>query len=392
MRILYLTQFFSSTRGGAPLIFYDLGKALSKRGHKVYIICNVATETIETENVKVYTVKPLLCNTYELPPSPKQNLRYIANSVVLGAKVARKHKIELIHTNSFTPVIAGSILSKIKRTPMIASIYDVFTNKDSSNWRNWAHYNNLPRYYSTIGRVYEQISLRMPFRFIHTISQTTKEDILLHKTDRPIRVIYPAIDVTMYRTVQPSYDNFILYIGRLVFYKNVDVIIRAYEEVIKELPTAKLIVVGEGPMEDEWRNLAQSVGVSNNVLFTGHVSHQDKIDLLSRCSALALPSIFEGFGLVVLEAFAMQKPVLAANIPPLDEIVDQDINGFLLSFNDAHQWATAIIALLTNQQLCHKMGYNGAKKVTDKFDFTKYIKSMESLYMEAIASSRKPRK
>ena len=391
MRILYLTQFFSSTRGGGPLIFYDLAKALSKRGHEVYVICNVATETVDNENVKIFTVKPFLENTYELPPSPTHNLRYIWNSMLLAAKIAGENKIQLIHTNSFTPVIAGSLLSMIKGIPMIASIHDVFTNKDKSNWQNWTHYNNLPNYYSIIGRIYEQISLHMPFDMIHSISDTTKNDLLPYIGKRAIRVVYPAIDDRNYTTVKPTYGNFILYIGRLVFYKNIDVLIKAYDEVIKEEPTAKLIIVGEGPMEEELTNLVRSLDISENVLFTGHISHQSKIDLLSRCSALALPSMFEGFGLVILESFAMAKPVLVAKVHPLDQIVDHGVDGYLLPHNDPREWAAAIMTLLTNNQLCQEMGRNAAKKLKDKYDFERYIESMETLYADTIGGLAKRR-
>jgi glycosyltransferase involved in cell wall biosynthesis len=389
MNILYLTQFFSATRGGGPLIFYDLATALSEIGHKIYIICNVATEEAVAENVKLYTVKPYLSNTNELPPSPIQNLRYITNSVLCGAGIARKKKIDIIHTNSFTPVIAGSILSKMYRIPMVASIYDIFTNSDKSNWKKWVEYNDLPRYYSTIGRIYEKISLNMPFNLIHTISNTTKSDIMLHKNNRNIEVVYPGINDKLYQRSDTIYDDFVLYIGRLVFYKNLDILIKAFTEVIKELPNARLIVVGDGPMKEEWEELARSVGVSNNLLFTGHISHEEKLDLLRRCAVLALPSVFEGFGLVILEAFAMGKPVLVADIPPLDEIVNQDVDGFLLAHNDPNQWARTVINLLADKQLCRKMGSEAAKKIKVKFDFKSYIKRMESLYAGVIGNSGK---
>jgi glycosyltransferase involved in cell wall biosynthesis len=389
MRILFLTQFFSYTRGGGPLIFFELAKAFSERGHQLFIICNVAPDTIQSENIKVFTVKPFLSNTYELPASPIQNIRYIANSVILGSRLVKKYRIEIIHTNSFTPVIAGSIISRTKKIPMIASIYDVVSSIGDSLWQDWIRYSGLPRYYPTIARYYEKLSLSMPFDMIHTISDTTRRDILLHQRNKEIRVVYPSIDNRRYGSNNSGYSNFILYIGRLVFYKNVGVLIRAYVDVIKELPTARLVIVGEGPMALEWENLALSLGVLENITFTSHLSHQEKADLLSKCAALALPSIFEGFGLVLLESFAMAKPVLAANVPPLDEIVDRDINGMLLTHDDHHEWARAIIKLLSDKQLCEKMGSNACKKFREKYDFKSYVDMMESLYLETIRGSRK---
>jgi glycosyltransferase involved in cell wall biosynthesis len=386
MNILYLTQFFSATTGGASLIFYDLAKALSERGHNIFIICNVATESLEMENANLYLVKPFAVKTSGLPPSAIHNIRYIWNSVFWGVKIARRHQIDIIHTNSFTPVIAGSILSKLVNAPMVASIFDIFTNSEKTNWKNWVRHNNLPKYYSTIGRIYEKISLTVPFDCIHTISNTTKNDILLHKINKPIEVVYPSINNKAYQGTESTYDDFILYIGRLVFYKNVDVLIRAYKEVLQELPSAKLVVVGEGPMEKEWKDLSRTIGVDNNVLFTNHVSHVQKLHLLRSCSALALPSVFEGFGLVILEAFAAAKPVLVSDIPPLDEVVDDHVDGFIIPHDDPHAWARKIVDLLNNKQLCKKMGGRAAEMLMNKFGFTNYINNMENLYCHVNAT------
>ena len=379
LRILYLTQFFSSDHGGGPLIFYDLAKALSQRGHKMFVICNFASESIFDENINVFMVEPLLKDTYGLPSSLLGNMRFIINSVLLGRRLIRRYEIDLIHTNSFTPVISGSILSKISRIPMVGTIHDVFTDEDRSNWKRWVTYSNLPHFYSTIGRIYEGISLRMPCNAIHAVSNATKNDILLHKRRRDVRVIYPGIDRSAYNPNGISYRRFILFIGRLVFYKNVDLLIRAYQEVIKEVPLSKLVIAGVGPMELEWKKLAKSLGLSANVIFLGLVTHQEKIKLLRECAALALPSSFEGFGLVILESFAMRKPVLVSKIPPFDEIVTQNVDGYLLEYNDVRQWADAAVSLLKDKELCRKMGDNAAKKI-ERFDFNKYVDSIESLY------------
>jgi glycosyltransferase involved in cell wall biosynthesis len=384
MNILYLTQFFSSTRGGAPLVFYNLAKGMSERGHKVYVICNVATDSIDSDKVVVLNVKPLLNDTFELPPSPIKNLRYITNTLILARKVLRDKKIELIHTNSHTSIIAGSILSLLNRVPMIASVHDVFGSTDNSNWKRWAYYNNLPNYYSSIGRIYERTSLSMPFKLIHSVSNATRDDILLHNSNRQVRVIYPSIDENIYNGMTVTYENFVLYVGRLVFYKKVDVLIRAFEEVVKELPAAKLVIVGEGPMEANWKELARYLGVSDSIVFTGYLPHHEKMKLLRSCSALVLPSIFEGFGLVILESFALHKPVLVSNVPPFDEIVDHDVNGFLLPHNEPTHWAKAIVNVLNNGQLCRKMGDNAAKKIIEKFNFAEFISRMESLYHEVV--------
>ena len=125
MNILYMTQFFSLKSGGS-LVFYELAKELARRGHNIYVLCNVTSEEIPHKNIKVKIIKPKLTDISELPPSPIQNVRYLINSILHGSLIIAKNKIDIIHTNSFSPVIAGSLLSQFHRVPVIATIHDVF--------------------------------------------------------------------------------------------------------------------------------------------------------------------------------------------------------------------------------------------------------------------------
>ena len=161
-------------------------------------------------------------------------------------------------------------------------------------------------------------------------------------------MVYPSIDPSRYSSTGGIvYENFILYIGRLVYYKGVDVLIRSFSEVLKDVNGAKLIIVGEGPMKQEWQNLVTELHLENSVSFLGRISNSEKLALLSQCSALALPSLFEGFGLVVLEAFALKKTVLVTNIPPFDEIVEDGQDGFLITPTDLIMWKEIMKKLLS---------------------------------------------
>ena len=84
MNILYLTQFFSSNRAGGPLVFYDLARTMSRRGHRVHIICNQSTEDVGSQSIVVHVVKPYLKESNQLPPSMVQNLRFIINCIIHG--------------------------------------------------------------------------------------------------------------------------------------------------------------------------------------------------------------------------------------------------------------------------------------------------------------------
>ena len=135
-------------------------------------------------------------------------------------------------------------------------------------------------------------------------------------------------------------------------------------------------------MSEKWKKLVSELGLDQNIEFTGHISHEKKIELLSKSSALLLPSLIEGFGLVLLEAFAMRKPVLVANARSYHEIVDEGVDGFMLPAHDIDAWSEKIIYLLRNKTVSQKMGSQGRIKAEQKFNMHNVAEQTESLYFE----------
>ena len=383
MNILYLTQFFSS-RGGGSLVFYELAKALTQKGYQIHVICNLSTET-SFPNLHIHKVKPYITDSNLLPTSLSANIRYMINSILVGIRVINEFNIDLIHTNSFIPMIVGGILTKIRNKPVVASVYDVFTGSSSDEWDTWRKFNKLPKYYVYLGKLLEKTCLSMPVSIIHSISTATTQDIHNVNPNLLVETIYPSIDASNYSAItEIVYDDYILFIGRLVFYKNVEILIRAFQLLAVESNPTQLIIAGDGPLRGYLENLAKEFGISNSVIFLGSISNEEKIEYLRKCSALALPSTFEGFGLVILEAFLMRKLVLVSNVKPFDEIVDDNLNGYLIPHNDYHAWAEKIKQIILDKKTCKEMGEAGYLKYKEKFDFTNSISKMEALYLKLI--------
>jgi glycosyltransferase involved in cell wall biosynthesis len=346
----------------------------------------LSTEVIGQGNIWINLIKPYLKESHQLPPSISENLRYIINAIVIGRKLIKEKGINLIHTNSWTPVIAGSILSRLSGVPVISAIVDVFTGNEFGGWSRWAEINRLPPYHAVAARLLESLSLKMPTSLYHTISKTSSDDILAVRPNAKIKVVYPGIDVSEYANKKDKiqYCDFILFIGRLIYYKNVDVLIKAFKPVVDSIPAAKLVIVGEGPMKEPWKEMATNAGLDQSVLFQGNISSAEKVKLLSQCSAVALPSVFEGFGLVILEAFAMAKPVLVSDVKPFDEIVDDGTDGFILPRDNHQEWSKKMQYLLIDKASCKKMGEKGLPKAYEKFSLEKSLDQMESLYKSLI--------
>jgi glycosyltransferase involved in cell wall biosynthesis len=383
MNVLYLTQWFSPIGGGGEVVFYNLATGIADRGHNVEIICAQSSDvsTYRKGRMVVNTIKPKLVIP---PPSLSQNAQFIVRAVLTGYKIVRKSKIEVIHANNLASAIAGSVLAKISNKPLITTIHDIFSTSSPNHWDHWIKQNEkISHLTSLIAPIVEKIAIKMPTDIIHTVSKCSKDDLIKFGAKATIKVIPNGVDILSYTNNQSTieYQNYVLFIGRLVFYKNLDVIISSFKDVVKILPDSKMYIIGDGPMRHKWEKMVSDMELTRSIEFTGYITDEKKVVLLSKCSALLLPSFVEGFGIVILESFAMSKPVLVADIQPTNEIVDDGIDGFILPANNPTKWSEKISFLLNNKDVCRKMGISARNKLETKYSLNFVLNEMESLYL-----------
>ena len=384
MNILYVSQWFSSSGGGGEVLFMQIARGIAEQGHNVHVISHKLADFNEDDigNVKIHRVNPLLSN---FPPSYFQNIGYILSATWLGLRIIKQHKIDVMHVNNFTPIIVGTILSKICKIPLVKTIHVVFC-ATPNYWNNWSKQLNVSRFTSWVGPLFEKLTLKLPADIIHTVSNSTKMDLIKFNAKSKVKVIPNLVNLSFYDNwnKKKTYEDTVLFVGRLAFNKNLNVVISSFEKVIKKIPNAKLVVIGDGPMSEEWKKIAYNIGLEDKIVFTAFVPTDKKMDFFSKCSALVLPSITEGLPTVVLESFAMSTPVILSDIPPHRDIVKDGVDGFLVASNDIEKWSEKIIYLLSNKDACRKMGLNGRSKVEKDFSSQSVINKFESLYKDVV--------
>jgi glycosyltransferase involved in cell wall biosynthesis len=230
-----------------------------------------------------------------------------------------------------------------------------------------------------LGPIFEKLALKLPASVIHTVSETSKKDLIACNVKSPIVVVPNAISSEDYNSLETKkfHDLQAIYIGRLIFYKNLEIVIKAFRDVLNKIPGARLVIVGDGPYRKHLQHAAEDL---SNVIFVGRVANEKKVELLKESSFLVLPSLVEGFGIVVLEAFACKKPALVSNVMPLPEIVEDSVNGFTISASDSNAWADKMLYLFNNPQQAQKMGANGYEKLMRKYTIELAVDKIEKIY------------
>lgn len=388
MNILILSQFFSTTKGGGEYVFNTLTKSLAKHNHRIWVITNkIKNENYEEiQNVHYVFVPPLIEYKGGLPPTFSENIRYVFAALRKGLSIINKEKIDLIHSNNFSPALTGSILSSLTSTPHLTTVHDVFSLCGKDYWKKWGEQNDVSRLNVLLAPFFEKLIIKLKHKATHTVSNATKEDLIQFGEKKPIYVIPNSIEIKDFKTQEKNPLQFI-YIGRLVFYKNIEVIIKAIKIVTKTYPNIKLTIVGDGPQKAILKKIVNRLNLEENVIFTGFVSANKKMELLSSSQALLFPSVCEGFGLVLLEAFSVKIPVLVSNVKPLSEIVSDEVTGYVIPPYDEVQWAQKIKKVIENQELVFKMGSNGKKLLEEKYDLEQTYTKIIDMYQKVMDKS-----
>ena len=205
-----------------------------------------------------------------------------------------------------------------------------------------------------------------------------------------IAVVPNSIDIGDYVTEGeiPVNRHQAIYVGRLVFYKNLEVVFRAFVNLLECVSDARLVVVGDGPMRKTWETMVDDQGLKGHVYFCGRIPHKAKVRLLKESAFLILPSMVEGFGIIILEAFACEKPVLASSIEALQELVSDGIDGFLANPTDEEEWAKKMATLFTDFENTRQMGRAGIAKLVASFSNEALSEAMENLYKHVLSQNQ----
>jgi glycosyltransferase involved in cell wall biosynthesis/cellulose synthase/poly-beta-1,6-N-acetylglucosamine synthase-like glycosyltransferase/O-antigen/teichoic acid export membrane protein len=196
----------------------------------------------------------------------------------------------------------------------------------------------------------------MPFVYrnqrVLTISESSKQEIISLGLGRPknVEVIKPGMKAWQFSTSDDTdYPSFV-YLGRLKPYKNIDVAITAFAEVVRKYPNAKLTIAGSGESRQSLQKLAETLQISYAVKFVGHVSEEEKMSLLAKSWAALQPSSYEGWGITVIEANACGTPVIASNVSGLKDSILHNRTGILVKNQDVQAFSQAMLRLIEDYQ------------------------------------------
>jgi glycosyltransferase involved in cell wall biosynthesis len=160
----------------------------------------------------------------------------------------------------------------------------------------------------------------------------------------------------------------------------VDVLIKAISSIKNNIENIQCNIVGIGPESKKLKGMVQKLDLDGNVNFLGFIKrHDDVIKIIKKSHVFCLPSIVEGFGIVVIEAMACSTPYVCSNIPPLKEVTNNGMGGLLFERENPHDLAKKILVLLKDNDLYNKCIHEGLK-LAQRYDWINIAKETEMFY------------
>jgi len=291
----------------------------------------------------------------------------------------KKYRIVIVHTHLIRGHIYGRIAAKLARVPIIISTVH--------NMDHWKKTNNS---YHKVASFIDKLTSFYADKVV-TVSNAVGKFIKKYQGISPDKMltIYNGIDFKNYN-VQVDIstkkgelglnctEQTVAFIGRLEIQKGCEYFIRAAAEILKERENVQFLIVGEGSLREKLEKLILELKIEQKIIFAGF--RKDIPEILACLDVFVMPSLWEGFGLSLVEAMAMAKPIVATDVGPLPELVCQNETGLIVPARDYYSLSKAMLMLLKNKKIREKMGLKGKKLVEEKFTSERMAKSYNKLY------------
>jgi len=366
IRILHLTTHVNI--GGITTYIYLLGRGLDRSRYELSVFSSGGEMENKLEEVGIKTYASPFRTKSELSPK-----LYFAIPELI--KIIKREQIDLLHAHTRVTQVMAWWIQKITGVPYISTCHGFYKRRIGRRL--------LPAWGDRVVAISPPVA-----------------DSLINDFEVPqkqVKTILNAIDVenletlTQQKNVASIISEYNLHstkptlgiVARVVRDKGHEYLLHATAELLKRYPDLKLLIVGEGPYLAEIKKLSNRLKMDRNVIFLGNL--KDVTKALAVIDIFILPAVWrEGFGLSIVEAMALKKPVVVTNIWALNSLVRNRMNGLLVRPKDVAELTNAIAELIEDRQLRLKIGASAYQTVKNEFSIERMAREFGELYEEAI--------
>jgi glycosyltransferase involved in cell wall biosynthesis len=362
MRISILVEHFPPKgQAGTEIAAYFMAVHLAQRGHSVHVITSLNEGLPDESYEKGFYIHRI----------PHIKIRIFGAFLYWYAilRTIRKIDPDFVHVQSIYSGMPALFSKRLLKIP-----YAV-----------WAQGSDV---YLPKGLI--KLTSRMVIKNADSAIALTKDmkRVMQRIYDRDIAIVPNGINMADLldesgRKDEADYGRRILYVGRLSPVKGVQYLINAMNQIHDKIPDARLIIIGDGIERERLEALSIQVGIQEYVQFVGEVPHEKVLSFMRQADVFVLPSLSEGFPMVIIEALACGLPIVASRVGGIPEIIMDETNGYLVEAKDTEILANRIILLLLDEKLRKKIAVNN-KELVKKYTWEHVIIELEKIYNRSV--------
>jgi glycosyltransferase involved in cell wall biosynthesis len=273
----------------------------------------------------------------------------------------------ILHTHLVHADAYGLLAGTVARVPLRFS-----TKHGFNEFREAPYFGLLDRAFASLAHVHIAISRGLA-RYLEDVEGFD---------DESFEIVHYGIDPNGEPVPYAADVPRLLCVGRLIPIKGHIVLLRAFAEARRQLPNLELEIAGRGPLEPALKALVRELGITDSVRFLGQVSPIQAA--IERAAVVVVPSMGEGFGMAALEAMERSRPVIAADVGGLGELVRDGETGLLVPAGEAEPLRDAILKLAGDLDLAREMGAAGRRRALSRFLQSFCTERTELLYEGAL--------
>jgi len=381
MRIAYIYDVvYPYVKGGAERRFWELAKRLSSRGHQVHIYGMKSwpgAAVFVQEGVYLHGIG---CSRPLYTQQGIRSIRQVLSFTWRILPVLWRDKFDLVDCNAFPYLVffPVKLYAFFKKVPLVVTWQEVWD-------KYWYAY--LGYFKGHIARLVERAVIHLSHNIIVHCAKTMQGLLRcgVNPQRKNIRIIAHGVDFKLIdETPKSNQETDLIFMGRLIKDKNVDVLLKAVYEIKKELNDVKCTIIGDGPEKEHLLGLVRDLNLGENIIFKGLLEYAQALSFLKAAKIFILPSTREGFGIVVIEAMACGLSVITVDHPmnAATELIREEQNGFVAQL-DAQDICKKALLLLKNENLRIKFCQAARSSVTE-CDWQEIADENERFYAEVI--------
>ncbi len=348
LTILMVSEDFFPAITGIGFHLQGIIPSLVQMGHKVHVLTTKRAGENALEEWKGATI-------HRLPSFEIQGYAQIFPVRSWIHKIIKNINPDIIHVHYLGLIV--NILEKETNQNKIPHIYTFHMTEDVLCNANFlkpfrAHFRRKIRNYCN------------NIDHVISVSKNLIHDIRHRGITTPISYVSNPITLPFFPSNQQKSDTFtVIYAGRLSPEKNIPYLIKGFADFTKKVPNSKLLIAGQGILNESLHELVNELGISKQTEFLGFLSHKDLAHYYSTSHVFVLPSRVETQSIVAIEAMSYGLPILIADtVVSATELVDEGVNGYIIHHESTDDLSRRLFELYMNKEGQHKMGQAGLEK------------------------------